>query len=119
MSRTASVLSITALSVLAVLVGMAGSFMHRWASGAGVVLALGAMVGLMALARRWAGSRAGMAVTAIMWLVPVVVLAQTRPEGDMVIAGDARGLVFLFGGVLCVGIGLGLGAESSESGTIE
>ncbi|HEU0041524.1 MAG TPA: DUF6113 family protein [Jiangellaceae bacterium] len=119
MSRTASVLAVTALSVLAVLVGLAGSFTHRWASGGGVVLALGAMVGLMTLARRWSGSRVGMAVTALMWLVPVVVLAQTRPEGDMVIAADARGLVFLFGSVLCAGVGLGLGAESNKSGTIE
>lgn len=117
MSRMTSLLVAGTLSVLAVMVGLAGSFIHRWASGAGVVLALAAMVALIVLAREWTDSRLWIAAVVVMWIVPVVVLAQTRPEGDVVIAADARGFAFLFGGMLCAGVGIGLGPKTNKIDT--
>lgn len=108
------VLRVAALAVVAVLVGVAGAFVHRWAVPLGLALALSAVVGLVLICRSWASSRIGIGVAGLSWLAAVLVLAAPHPEGDVVIAGDTPGLVYLFGGVLCVGVAIGLGAGTGR-----
>lgn len=102
------------LAVGALAVGVAGAFLHGWAKPLGMVLAVGAVVGLMVLCRRGLHSRVAIAVVALAWLAPVIALAQQRPEGDVVIPGDELGLIFLFGGVLCLGVTLGIGSSAGK-----
>ncbi|WP_129667148.1 DUF6113 family protein [Phytoactinopolyspora endophytica] len=98
-----------ALAAVAVVTAVAGAFVHRWAGGVGIFLAVGAAVSVCVLARRAARSRLGIAVVGLCWLVPVLVLAQERPAGDVVIAADTTGLVFLFGGAIGLAVTLGMG----------
>jgi hypothetical protein len=103
------------LVVLAAGCGIAGSFVHRWASPLGVVLTIGAAAGVFLFARRWSRSRVGIGAVSAAWLLPVLLLAQRRPEGDLVIAGDVVGMVFLFGGAACAAVALGMGTSTSAS----
>lgn len=107
---------VAGLAVLAVVVGVAGAFTHRWASPLGLLLAVGGAAGVAVLTRACAGSRVGSAVVAVMWLAPVLALAHNIAGGDLVISGDEAGLVFLFGGVISHAVALGLGAEARKSG---
>lgn len=102
-------LTVALLSVVSFVVAVAGTFMHRWASPFGLLLAVGAAAGVCVLAGQAVRSRIGIGVVALAWLVPVLVMAQPRAEGDVVIAGDATGLLFLFGGVVSIGVTVGLG----------
>lgn len=105
------------VAVVAFVVGVAGAVMHRWASPVGLVLAVGAAVGSCVLARYAARSRFGIAGVGLMWLAPVLILAQERPSGDVVIASDAAGLILLFGGAAAVAVTLGMGAQRDREGT--
>lgn len=96
----------------AVLVAVAGTFVHRWASPLGIVLAVGGAAAVAALARACSRSRAGLSVVAALWLAAVLTLAFFRPGNDLVVAGDDVGLLFLFGGAACHAVVLGMGAET-------
>lgn len=93
-------------------VAVAGAFFHRWASPIGFVLALGALAGVCVYARYAARTRIGLAVVGLLWVAPVLVLAQPRPAGDVVIANDGPGLMFLLGGALVAAATIGLGART-------
>ncbi|NDL59769.1 DUF6113 family protein [Phytoactinopolyspora mesophila] len=108
--RAARLLLVAALGGLAVIVAVTGAFLHRWASPAGLALALGAVFGISVFARYAARTRWGIAWVGLAWLAPILVLAQPRSAGDVVIAGDAAGLTLLFGGAMAVSVALGMGA---------
>ncbi|NEE00521.1 DUF6113 family protein [Phytoactinopolyspora halotolerans] len=108
-----------ALAGIAVVTAVAGAFVHRWSAGIGLFLAIGAAVGVCVLSRRVARSRLGIGVVGLSWLVPVLILAQQRPAGDVVIASDATGLVFLFGGAIGVAVTLGMGANRAPVAEME
>lgn len=103
-------MALTALiGVLSFVVAVAGAFVHHWARPVGFVLAVGATAGVCAFARYAARTRIGLAVVGLLWVLPVLVLAQPRPEGDVVIANDGPGLMFLFGGVVAAAVTVGMG----------
>ncbi|AYY14318.1 hypothetical protein EF847_18060 [Actinobacteria bacterium YIM 96077] len=109
--RVLHLLALTFFVLVAVAVAVSGVFFHRWASPAGLVLAIVAVVALCFLVRQVAHSRWGIAVAGAAWMAPVLVLAQPRSTGDVLIAGDPTGMSFLLGGVVAWAVTLGLGAR--------
>lgn len=114
-SRALSALAVAGLAVVAVMVAIAGAFVHRWANPAGLFLAIGGAVSLGILARVCARSRFGLAVIAMLWLVPVFILAQPPWGSEDVIRNDEFGLVFLFGGTVGLAVVLGRGVEARST----
>lgn len=109
------VLRMGLLTIAGAVVAVCGTFVHAATvrpAGLpvpyGLVLALLGVAALLVLAQLTARSRFGTAVIAAGWLVPVILLSQTRPTGDVVIVGDPRGLAFVFGGVVLAGVAVGL-----------
>lgn len=113
--RTLGALAIAGLAVVAVVVAVAGTFLHRWRSPLGLILAVGGAVAVAVIARACARTRAGSAVVALAWLAPTLALAQTAPGEDVVITGGEAGLVLLFGGSFGHAVALGLGVSSDRS----
>lgn len=116
--RAVEVVSTVVLAVVAAACGLAGAFVQGARPG-GTLLALAATAATMILARRWAPNRIAVGLIGAAWLAPVIVVAVNRPEGDVVIASGVEGLVFLFGGVLCIGVAVGLGGDTSKLHTFE
>jgi hypothetical protein len=112
--RVARLLLVGALGVVAAIVAVTGAFLHRWASPVGITLALGAVFGICVFARYAARTRVGIAWIACAWLAPILVLAQPRSAGDVVIAGDAAGLTLLLGGVMALSVALGWGVSREQ-----
>jgi hypothetical protein len=56
---------------------------------------------------RLTGSRVAAVLPAVVWLVVVLPASQQRPEGDVVLIGDWRGLAFLMLGVLAAALAVG------------
>ncbi len=105
--------------LVAFVTGVAGSFLHR--SGLhvgsvripyGVVLAVGSTLLLVALVRAATASRLALALAAAGWILGVIPFTIKRPEGDLVIASGAAGLLFLFGGVLVMSVSIGLPTQT-------
>lgn len=110
------------LTLSAVAVAVAGAFMHAATARPGgvpvpygLVLALLGLAALLWLAHLGSRSRLGLVVVAAGWLLPVVALSLSRPAGDVVITGNARGLTFLFGGVVLVGLAVGIPVRPQPS----
>ena len=114
-SRVLSVLAVTGLGAVTVVVAVCGSFLHRWAAPFGVLLAIGGAVGVAILARVAARSRLGLAVIALAWLVPVIVISESLAGTEGVIMSDELGLTFLVGGTIGLAIVLGLGVEARSA----
>ena len=96
--------------VAGLLIGCAGSFVQETvlrvggaAVPVGLVAALAVTVAGVAGAGRGVGSRTGAAVALAGWLVAAIAVSLPRPEGDLVVAADATGLVWLYGGALLGG----------------
>jgi hypothetical protein len=94
---------------------IAGAFVHPATSRIvamdvpyGVAIALAGLAAVMVLAHASVPSRADKIIVAVTWLAPVFVLSQGRSAGDLVVGADLRGVVFLYGGVLLVGVFVGL-----------
>ncbi|GAB2816518.1 DUF6113 family protein [Streptomyces chlorus] len=87
------------LFLLGAVVGVAGALVQpAWFPG-GLLLALAAEAGLClggALALR---SRAGAASAAAGWVLVVLLLTVSRPEGDFLFAAGAGSYLFLLGGI--------------------
>ena len=62
---------------------------------------------LVTWTHRLTGSRLAAVLPAVVWLVVVLPASQRRPEGDLLILGNTRGLVFLLCGVLAAAVALG------------
>ncbi|MDT0265446.1 DUF6113 family protein [Streptomyces sp. DSM 44915] len=87
------------LGVLGFLTGVAGSLTQGGWFPLGVLLALAGTAGLF-----WGGAlltrtRVGAAAPAGGWVLAVLVLTMTRPEGDYVYAAGASSYLYLLGGM--------------------
>ncbi|MDF3298064.1 DUF6113 family protein [Streptomyces tropicalis] len=99
------------LFVLGAAVGLAGALVQAaWFPG-GLLLALAGAAGLFLGGARAAGGRAGAAASAVGWMVAVVLLTASRPEGDFLFAAGGGSYLFLLGGmalaVICATLGRG------------
>jgi hypothetical protein len=99
------------LFVLGAVVGAAGGLVQAgWFPG-GLLLALVGAAGLFLGGARVMGSRAGAVAPAAGWMVAVVLLTASRPEGDFLFAAGAGSYLFLLGGmavaVMCATLGQG------------
>ncbi|GAQ61232.1 DUF6113 family protein [Streptomyces scabiei] len=99
------------LFVLGAVVGVAGGLLQAaWFPG-GLLLALLAAAGLFLGGSRATGSRAGAVAPAAGWMISVVLLTSTRPEGDFLFGVGVGSYLFLLGGmavaVMCATLGWG------------
>ncbi len=115
-------LAIAALVPIAVITGIAGVFLHRAAIHVGsvripygLVLALFSTVVLAVLVRAVTPRRLGAGLALVAWLLAVIPFTAKRPEGDLLIASGAAGLVFLFGGVIVMSISFGLPTSTNRN----
>ncbi|MFG3283122.1 DUF6113 family protein [Streptomyces sp. NPDC048111] len=108
-SRAARIALYALLFVLGALVATAGALVQTaWFPG-GLILSLAGAVGLFCAGTQLMGGRGGVGAPAAGWLVTVVLLTASRPEGDFVFGAGAGSYVFLLGGmvaaVICATIG--------------
>ncbi|GAA1514356.1 hypothetical protein GCM10009730_19520 [Streptomyces albidochromogenes] len=87
------------LLVLGALTGAAGVLVHAaWFPG-GLLLALLAAAGLFCGALYATGTRSGVGAAAAGWLLAIVLLTVSRPEGDLLIGGSPASYAFMLGGM--------------------
>nr|WP_189147226.1 DUF6113 family protein [Streptomyces lacrimifluminis] len=87
------------LFALGVVVGAAGGLLQAaWFPG-GLLLALGGAAGLFLGGARAVGTRAGAVAPAAGWMVAVILLTASRPEGDFLFAAGVGSYLFLLGGM--------------------
>ncbi|CAM5524120.1 Integral membrane protein OS=Streptomyces tendae OX=1932 GN=F3L20_05140 PE=4 SV=1 [Streptomyces tendae] len=101
--------------------GVAGPLVQpAWFPG-GLLLALAAEAGtVLGAARLTRGRcRAGAAAPAAGWVLTVVLLTVSRPEGDFVFAAGSGSYLFLLGGiavaVICATFGAGAGNRTAAA----
>ncbi|WP_093767038.1 DUF6113 family protein [Streptomyces sp. F-7] len=99
------------LLVLGALVGAAGALVQpAWFPG-GLLLALAGEAGTVLGAARLTRSRSGGVAVAAGWMITVVLLTVSRPEGDFLFAAGSGSYLFLLGGiavaVICATFGPG------------
>lgn len=106
-------MALLGLTVLSAIVAVAGTFVHARMAHAGAVpipygliLALSGLASVLLLAHQSARRRLGTVPVATAWLLPVWLLAQERPAGDLVITNAWVGLTYLFIGVVLIGVGV-------------
>ncbi|MFI1679547.1 MULTISPECIES: DUF6113 family protein [unclassified Streptomyces] len=99
------------LFVLGAVVGVAGSLVQGGFFPAGLLLALLGAAGLFYGGSRAIGTRAGAVAPAAGWLVAVMLLTATRPEGDFLFGAGIGSYGYLLGGmavaVMCATLGQG------------
>ncbi|WP_037648104.1 DUF6113 family protein [Streptomyces flavidovirens] len=87
------------LVLLGAVVGAAGVLVHTaWFPG-GLLLALLATTGLFYGGMYATGTRSGVGASAAGWLVAIVLLTVSRPEGDLLIGGDSVSYAYMLGGM--------------------
>lgn len=101
---------VATLAVLAVVggeLGLLGAFLALSAPRVlGVAVPLGPLVGVVGnlLVGRWVirstGLRAAVLAPALGWLAAVLPMSASRPEGDLVITNDPKGMAFILLGAL-------------------
>ncbi|MFD4598879.1 DUF6113 family protein [Streptomyces sp. NPDC058464] len=105
------VAALLGLVVLGAVVGVAGALVQAgWFPG-GLLLALAGAGGLFLGGARAVLSRSGAVAPAFGWVVAVIFLTASRPEGDFLFGAGVGSYLFLLGGmalaVICATIGLG------------
>lgn len=98
--KAARILAYAVLAVLAVLVAVAGALVQGGWFPFGLLLAVAATAALFYGGARLTGTRAGAGVPAAVWLLTVIALTITRPEGDAVFAADLGPYLYLMAGAL-------------------
>ncbi|GAA4070194.1 DUF6113 family protein [Streptomyces shaanxiensis] len=93
------VLAYLGLFVLGAVVGVAGALVQPAWFPAGLLLALAGEAGLCLGGGRATGSRAGAVAPAGGWMITVILLTASRPEGDFVFGTGAASYLFLLGGM--------------------
>ncbi|MEE1759497.1 MULTISPECIES: DUF6113 family protein [unclassified Streptomyces] len=107
------------LLVLGAVVGVAGGLLQAaWFPG-GLLLALLGAAGLFLGGARATSGRAGAVAPAAGWMISVVLLTSTRPEGDFLFGAGAGSYLFLLGGmavaVMCATLGRGRQPTGSDA----
>ncbi|MGP3982617.1 DUF6113 family protein [Streptomyces sp. KR80] len=88
------------LAVTGVVVGAAGSLLQAAWFPAGLLLALLGVAGVCYGGLQAVGSRAGAVAPAGGWLLAVLFLTASRPEGDFLFGAGVGAYLFLLGGVM-------------------
>ncbi|MEU1255735.1 DUF6113 family protein [Streptomyces chartreusis] len=92
-------LAYVALFLLGGVVGVAGALVQpAWFPG-GLLLAVAGEAGLLLGAGRAMGGRAGAVAPAGGWMISVILLTASRPEGDFLFGTGASSYLFLLGGM--------------------
>ncbi|MGW0840747.1 DUF6113 family protein [Streptomyces sp. NPDC002787] len=116
LGRTAAHLG---LFVLGAVVGAAGGLLQAAWFPAGLLLALAGATGLFLGGARAMGGRAGAVAPAAGWMISVILLTSTRPEGDFLFGAGAGSYLFLLGGmavaVMCATLGRGRQPTGSDA----
>jgi hypothetical protein len=100
MSRPARVASYVVLGVLGALTGAAGALVQGgWFPG-GLLLGLAGCAAVFYGGVKATGTRLGAVVPAAVWLVFVIVLSTSRPEGDFLFAAGVGPYIYLLGGAM-------------------
>jgi hypothetical protein len=87
------------LLVLGAIVGVAGALLQgAWFPG-GLLLALAGAAGLFLGGAQATGARGGAIAPAAGWMVAVVLLTASRPEGDFLFGAGLGSYLFLLGGM--------------------
>jgi hypothetical protein len=87
------------LFLLGAVVCVAGALVQpAWFPG-GLLLALAGEAGLCLGAARAVGSRGGAVAPAAGWMITVILLTASRPEGDFLFAQEGGSFIFLLGGI--------------------
>ncbi|MFH8661814.1 DUF6113 family protein [Streptomyces afghaniensis] len=85
--------------LLGAVIGTAGALVQpAWFPG-GLLLALAGEAGLVLGAARVTRGRAGSVAAAAGWMLAVVLLTASRPEGDFLFAAGGGSYLFLLGGI--------------------
>ncbi|MFJ8592668.1 DUF6113 family protein [Streptomyces sp. NPDC093598] len=85
--------------VLGAMVGVAGALVQPgWFPG-GLLLALAGEAGAVLGASRVTRGRAGGVAAAAGWMLAVILLTASRPEGDFLFAAGSGSYLFLLGGI--------------------
>ncbi|HET6857544.1 MAG TPA: DUF6113 family protein [Streptomyces sp.] len=87
------------LVVLGAVVGAAGVLVHAAWSPGGLLLALLASTALFYGAMHAMGTKAGVGSAATGWIVSIVLLTLSRPEGDLLIGGSTVSYFYMLGGM--------------------
>ncbi|MER6011007.1 DUF6113 family protein [Streptomyces bluensis] len=99
------------LLLLGAVVGAAGSLVQSAWVPVGLLLALLGAAGLFRGGAYAMGTRAGAVAPAAGWMISVILLTATRPEGDFLFAAGVVSYLFLLGGmavaVMCATLGPG------------
>ncbi|MBL1110081.1 hypothetical protein JK361_36900 [Streptomyces sp. 5-8] len=110
------------LVLLGAVTGLAGALVQAaWFPG-GLLLALAGSAGLFLGGAYATRSRSGAVAPAAGWIVAVILLTTTRPEGDFLFGAGIGSYLFLLGGmavaVICATVGAGRqpGADSARLG---
>ncbi|GGU81432.1 hypothetical protein GCM10010260_12270 [Streptomyces filipinensis] len=99
------------LFVLGAVTGLAGTLVQAaWFPG-GLLLALAGAAGLFLGGAYATGGRGGAVAPVAGWIVTVVLLTTSRPEGDFLFGAGGGSYLFLLGGmalaVICATVGVG------------
>ncbi|MET8553834.1 DUF6113 family protein [Streptomyces sp. NPDC004959] len=86
-------------ALLGLVTGLAGALVHAALPPGGLALALAALAGLCYGGAQLARTLAGGLIPALGWLLAVVLLTTTRPEGDYVFGAGLGSYGFLLGGM--------------------
>ncbi|MFE9248022.1 DUF6113 family protein [Streptomyces sp. NPDC007088] len=114
--RPARIAGYVLLLVLGALVGIAGALVQAaWPPG-GLVLALAGLAGVGRAGSLALDNRAGGLVPGAGWLIVVILLTTTRPEGDYAFGAGLGSYVFLLGGMVVAVMCATLGRSSSPGG---
>ncbi|GAA1024616.1 hypothetical protein Aple_102780 [Acrocarpospora pleiomorpha] len=93
------------LAVLGVVLGVLGGFSHAWEALGVPAAAIGWTVVLFAVPYgmgRLMRTRLAALIPVVGWMATVFVFAGKRPEGDLTIAANVAGYVYLYGGSVAV-----------------
>ncbi|MER5658269.1 MULTISPECIES: DUF6113 family protein [unclassified Streptomyces] len=99
------------LFLLGAVIGAAGALVQPGWFPLGLLLALAGAAGLFLGGSRATGTRAGAVAPAAGWVLSVVLLTASRPEGDFLFGAGIGSYLFLLGGmavaVMCATLGRG------------